>query len=71
LASRAEVTHAAMGVRAKCVMLNKGPHIVEAVQALADILRRMQGHQMKKRPMLRRSSLAENLVPLKGATLPD
>jgi len=31
LPSRAEITDAAMGVRAECVMLNKGPHIIEAV----------------------------------------
>ncbi len=52
--SRAEVTDAAMGERAECVMLNKGPHVVEAVRALDDILRRMQDHQVKKTPMLRR-----------------
>jgi pyruvate kinase len=58
LPSRAEITDAAMGHRAECVMLNKGPHIVEAVQALDDILRRMQGHQSKKSAMLRRLRLA-------------
>jgi pyruvate kinase len=31
--SRAEVTDAAMGERAECVMLNKGAHITEAVRA--------------------------------------
>ncbi len=41
--SRAEITDAAMGERAECVMLNKGPHIVEAIIALDNILRRMQG----------------------------
>ena len=51
--SRAEITDAAMGERAECVMLNKGPHVLEAVRVLDDILRRMQGHQAKKRPMLR------------------
>ena len=51
--SRAEITDAAMGVRADCVMLNKGPHILEAMHTLADILRRMQEHQAKKRPLLR------------------
>ncbi|MCU0813884.1 MAG: pyruvate kinase [Burkholderiaceae bacterium] len=51
--SRAEITDAAMGVRAECVMLNKGPHIVEAIAALDDILRRMQAHQTKKRTLLR------------------
>lgn len=53
LPSRAEITDAAMGVRAECVMLNKGPHITDAMRMLDDILRRMQAHQSKKRPMLR------------------
>jgi len=52
--SRAEITDAAMGERAECVMLNKGPHILEAIQVLDDILRRMQGHQNKKSALLRR-----------------
>jgi pyruvate kinase len=51
--SRAEITDAAMGERAECVMLNKGPHLTEAVRVLDDILRRMQAHQNKKRAMLR------------------
>ncbi|WP_193176347.1 pyruvate kinase [Oricola nitratireducens] len=46
--SRAEVTDAAMGQRAECVMLNKGPYIVETIQFLAGILRRMDRHQFKK-----------------------
>jgi pyruvate kinase len=54
LPSRAEITDAAMGERAECVMLNKGPHILEAVHALDDILLRMEAHQDKKRSMLRR-----------------
>lgn len=57
--SRAEITDAAMGERAECVMLNKGPHVVAAVRTLDDILRRMEGHQHKKRSMLRRLKLAE------------
>jgi pyruvate kinase len=52
--SRAEITDAAMGERAECVMLNKGPHILEAIEALDDILGRMQAHQHKKRSMLRK-----------------
>lgn len=51
--SRAEITDAAMGERAECVMLNKGPHIVEAMHTLDDILQRMQAHQDKKRSLLR------------------
>jgi pyruvate kinase len=53
LASRAEITDAAMGERAECVMLNKGPHILDAIEALEDILTRMRAHQRKKRSMLR------------------
>ncbi len=52
--SRAEITDAAMGVRAECVMLNKGNHIIEAIQTLDDILHRMQSHQHKKSALLRR-----------------
>ena len=59
LPTRAEVTDAAMGQRAECIMLNKGPHIVEATRALADILSRMQDHQTKKRSLLRKLRLAE------------
>jgi len=56
--SRAEITDAAMGLRAECVMLNKGPYIVSAVRVLDDILRRMHAHQAKKRSMLRELHLA-------------
>jgi pyruvate kinase len=56
--SRAEITDAAMGDRAECVMLNKGPHVVNAVRVLDDILRRMQAHQAKKLAMLRELRLA-------------
>jgi pyruvate kinase len=51
--SRAEVTDAAMSERAECVMLNKGPHILEAVTLLDTLLHRMEKHQWKKVPMLR------------------
>jgi pyruvate kinase len=54
LPSRAEITDAAMGERAECVMLNKGPHLCDAVEALGDILERMQDHQVKKTAMLRK-----------------
>ena len=52
--SRAEITDAAMGERAECVMLNKGPHVIEAIETLSDILQRMEGHQQKKRALMRR-----------------
>lgn len=53
LPSRAEISDAAMGERAECVMLNKGAHIDEAVVVLDDILRRMAEHHYKKNALLR------------------
>src|SRR5271157_3495671 len=58
--SRAEVTDAAMGERSECVMLNKGPYMVEAVKALDNILERMQAHHSKKSALLRHLNIAEN-----------
>jgi pyruvate kinase len=60
--TRAEVTDAAMGERAECVMLNKGPYVARAVSTLDEILRRMERHQFKRSPLLR---------PLKVAGAPD
>jgi pyruvate kinase len=62
--SRAEITDAAMSERAECVMLNKGRYVTDAVERLDDILRRMEGHQSKKRPMLRPLALAERYSKL-------
>ncbi len=62
LPSRAEITDAAMGHRAECVMLNKGPHMLKAVEVLDNILRRMQSHQTKKKAMLRELRLAHMLA---------
>jgi pyruvate kinase len=64
--SRSEITDAAMGERAECVMLNKGPFIVEAVQALNDILGRMQAHQEKKTAKLRKLNIAGAFSPASG-----
>ena len=51
--SRGEFTDAAMAERAECVMLNKGPYLAEATEALSDVLGRMEGHQTKKTSRLR------------------
>ena len=61
--SRAEITDAAMGERAECVMLNKGPHLVAALRVLDDILRRMEAHQSKKTARLRPLGLSARLLP--------
>ncbi|MGX1307023.1 pyruvate kinase [Amorphus suaedae] len=52
--TRSELTDAAMGGRAECVMLNKGPYLMEAVDALDGLLGRMGDHVHKKTPQLRR-----------------
>lgn len=54
LPSRAEMVDAAAGERAECVMLNKGPHILEAVATLDGVLGRMRRVQRKSRTLLRR-----------------
>lgn len=51
--TRAEISDAALGVQAECVMLNKGPHINEAIKVLKNILIRMEGHSFKKKNELR------------------
>jgi pyruvate kinase len=60
--SRAEITDAAMGNRAEAVMLNKGPHILKALQTLDDILQRMEAHQVKKQSMMRELHLASTFM---------
>ncbi len=51
--SRGEMTDAAMAARAECVMLNKGPAVVEAIDLLDRLLGRMSAHLDKKTPTLR------------------
>lgn len=65
--SRAEITDAAMAQRADCVMLNKGPYVLKAIEMLDDILRRMQEHQYKKNPMLRSLQVSEMNLTTPGS----
>ena len=62
IASRAEITDAAMSARAECVMLNKGPYIVKAVSTLDDIIRRMATHQFKRKSNLRPLQVARHFL---------
>ena len=48
VASRAEMTDAAMAQGAECVMLNKGPYLAEGVAFLRDALARMDRRHAKK-----------------------
>jgi pyruvate kinase len=49
--TRAEITDAAMSMRAECVMLNKGPFIADATRMLVKIIRDMEPRQYKKRAL--------------------
>lgn len=58
LPSRAEVTDSALSGRAECVMLNKGPYIMQTLQFLTNVLDRMETHRQKKTALLRRLSVS-------------
>jgi len=61
-ATRSEITDAAMGVRAECVMLNKGRYILKTIKTLDDILTRQLGHVNKKRYIMRPLGIARNFL---------
>jgi pyruvate kinase len=61
--TRAEITDAAMAEGAECVMLNKGPFILEAVRVLDSVLKRMAGHHRKKTATLRALHSWDHLSP--------
>ncbi|HLT50876.1 MAG TPA: pyruvate kinase [Arenibacter sp.] len=59
IATRAEISDATISAQAECVMLNKGPFIVEAVQTLKNVLKRMESHSLKKKNTLRALKVAK------------
>ncbi len=61
-ATRSEITDAAMGGRAECVMLNKGKYIVKTIKTLDDILTRQLGHVNKKRYIMRPLGIAKTFI---------
>lgn len=60
--TRAEISDAAQGARAECVMLNKGPYINQAIRTLKDILNKMDGHMSKKKDSLRALNIAKRYI---------
>jgi pyruvate kinase len=58
--TRAEISDAAQGAQAECVMLNKGPYINDAIKTLKNILIRMEGHSFKKKNELRALNVSKN-----------
>ncbi|HLU47611.1 MAG TPA: pyruvate kinase, partial [Planctomycetota bacterium] len=59
--SRAEISDAALGARAECVMLNKGPYVVEAVRMLEDIFGRTERRLSEKMPVLCRLPVSKGV----------
>lgn len=62
--TRAEVSDAALSVQAECVMLNKGPYIVDAVKTLKEIITKMESHISKKKNSMRALNIAKNAVKI-------
>jgi pyruvate kinase len=62
VASRSEITDAAHAATAECVMINKGDHTVEVIETLKDVLRRIGGHQIKKRHIFRPLGIAKDFL---------
>jgi len=56
--TRAEVSDVTLAAKSECIMLNKGPHINEAVTFVGDILSKFEKHVYKKTAILRRLSIA-------------
>ena len=59
---------ATMGQAAECVMLNKGPYILEAVRSLSDILNRMTCQLNKSKYRYRPLNLAKSFFNNSGIT---
>lgn len=59
MATRAEISDATISAQAECVMLNKGPYIVEATQTLRNVLGRMEAHSQKSKNTLRALKVAK------------
>lgn len=54
LPSRSEITDATNSLKAECVMLNKGPYIIDAIRLLDSILKETEKFRIKKERMLPR-----------------
>lgn len=54
LPTRAEITDAAYALRNEAVMLNKGPHVTDAIRVLDQLSRKLGASQRKNRQMLRK-----------------
>lgn len=58
LATRAEITDVSHASGADCIMINKGTYVVEVLQTLTNVLKRMDAHHLKKRFVFRPLGIA-------------
>jgi len=56
--TRAEISDVTLAAKSECIMLNKGPHVGEAVTFVADILSMFEHHVYKKTSILRQLTIA-------------
>jgi len=52
LPSRSEITDAVNATKSECIMLNKGPHIIQALELLNQLITNTEEYQDKNAPML-------------------
>jgi pyruvate kinase len=62
LATRAEISDVILSGKAECVMLNKGPFMVDTIITLNNILEKMDGHYNKNRNTLRALEVARKSI---------
>ncbi len=62
LATRSEITDAVHAASADCIMLNKGPHTIETLETLKEILKKSSEHKNKKRYLLRPLNIAVEYI---------
>jgi pyruvate kinase len=70
LPARAEITDAATGQRAECVMLNKGRFVLDAVKILADLLGSRERQRIKKRQVFRDITAQHGIFDAASENLP-
>lgn len=62
LATRSEITDAGHAAAADCIMLNKGPHTIEVLETLKEIIKRSAENKNKKRYLFRPLSIAKDFI---------
>jgi pyruvate kinase len=62
LPSRSEITDAVSALKAECVMLNKGPYIVQSIKFLDKVMGNMEAYQQKQDRMLPTLEPAETAI---------